>query len=374
MQIKSILKSLAILKPFIIARRFFIREIHKYNIKIFYNARKQLLSDRGNRKRIYYLGVPVHENLGDLAQCMCIRRFLHRHYSEYQVVEIETNALVNTHFSVLKLLKTHYKKGDFIVFQSGYTTTDLGGHADEMHRAVMSVLPRAQILMMPQTVFFKSKENEVRTSRCYNRMKYMLFLARDDVSFEMAKRMFPDISVQCYPDIVTTLIGTKQFAYKRKGILMCCRDDSEKFYSEEEISNLIERLEEIDNVSTTDTTKYGNRREIVENAEKYIWDEIDKYAMYRCIITDRYHGTIFSLIASTPVIVIKSNDHKVTTGVNWFEGVYDGLVFRADDLNHVFELVCKIYQSNTSNNVDPFFEKQYYDKLPNLFACSIGDE
>ena len=80
------------------------------------------------------------------------------------------------------------------------------------------------------------------------------------------------------------------------------------------------------------------------------------------------------MIASTPVIVIKSNDHKVTTGVNWFEGVYDGHIFRADDLNHAFELVKQIYSSDIPEITNSYFEEQYYDKLPELFKSSIGDD
>lgn len=354
-----------------------ILKIRKYVLtdrKRYAVVKKALQHDRSGQPRIYYLGIPVHANLGDLAQGMCIRKWLKKHYAGYQIIEVETNALVNTHISALKLLKSDYKKGDFIVFQSGYTTTDLGGYSDEMHRAVMKTLPDAKMLMLPQTIFFKSKENEMRTSSCYNSMKNMLFLARDEVSFEMAKRMFPDVTVKCYPDIVTTLIGTKHFSSERNGILMCCRDDSEKLYSESEIIQLKDRLKGIDDVFMTDTTKYGDSREIVKNAENYIWSEIENYSKYRCIITDRYHGTIFSMIASTPVIVIKSNDHKVITGVNWFDGVYDGHIFKADDLNHAFELVKSIYSSEIPEIATPYFEKEYYDKLPDLFRSSIGDD
>lgn len=370
MGIKQLLiKHQKVLHPLLRVRKYLLSDK-----KIFNYVRNQLQLPREGKPRIYYLGFPVHANLGDLAQGMCIRRWLKKHYPCYQVVEIETNALVNTHLSALKLLKADYNKGDIIVYQSGYTTTDLGGFADEMHRAVMNALPESKMLMLPQTIFFKSKENEIRTSKCYNSMKHMLFLARDEVSFKMAKEMFPDIPVECYPDIVTTLIGTKHFSSERKGILMCCRDDSEKFYSVEEISQLLEKLKEIDAVSITDTTKHGDRSEIVANAETHIWNEIEEYSKYRCIITDRYHGTIFSMIASTPVIVIKSNDHKVTTGVNWFEGVYDGHIFRADDLEHAFELVKEIYQTDIPEITEPYFEKQYYDKLPELFRSSIGDD
>lgn len=321
---------------------------------------------------VFYLGIPAHSNLGDLAQGVCIRRWLKKHYPDRQVIEIETNALVNTPFSVLDKLSALYKSGDMIVFQSGYTTTDLGGHADEMHRAVMTALPDADMLMLPQTIFFKSEDNKKRTSACYNNMKHMLFLARDRVSFGMAKEMFPDIPVMLFPDVVTTLIGDYSFDYERSGIMFCCRDDGEKYYSGEEIAKLMDKCRKLCNISKADTTKAGKTKEIVRNAEKYIMSEVDTYAHYKVVITDRYHGTIFSLVAGTPVIIIKTTDHKVVTGVEWFRGVYDDYVYLAETLDEAYELAKKLLSASLTNRLLPYFEKNYYDKLPAILEKTIG--
>ena len=215
-KIKKLILSNPITKRIALAARHF-----QLSYKLFIKTIIKLKKFERKGKVIFYLGIPAHSNLGDLAQGMCIRRWLKKHYQERQVLEIETNALVNTPFSLLNKLAELYKSGDMIVFQSGYTTTDLGGFADEMHRAVMKVLPNAEMLMLPQTIFFKSKDNEKRTAECYNSMKHMLFLARDRISFGMAKQMFPDIPVMQFPDIVTTLIGNYSFNYSFNYIFDC---------------------------------------------------------------------------------------------------------------------------------------------------------
>lgn len=342
---------------------------HKIRSGVLYNATKKkiITITKIDRPKIFYLGIPAHTNLGDLAQGVCIRKWLAKHYPERVVVEIETNAIVNTSKSVLKYIKKYYQERDFIVFQSGYTTTDLGGYADEMHRGIMQTLPTAKMLMLPQTIFFKDPKNAERTSKCYNSIKYLLFLARDRVSYEMAKKMFPQISVRLFPDIVTTLIGNYDFPYKREGILFCCRNDEEKYYSDDEIDVLINNCRTICSVSKTDTTKNGKRTDIVSNAEQYIEKEIDCYAHYRLIITDRYHGTILSLVAGTPVIIIKTTDHKVVTGAEWFKEVYDEYVYLADNLADAFVLAKQVLEKALSNRLDPYFEKEYYDKLPDYF-------
>lgn len=349
--------------------------VYKYikEIKLYRTTKAKLVNSKRIYSVIFYIGIPAHSNLGDLAQGVCIRKWLAKNYPNRVVVEIETNAIVNTRFSVLEHIKKAYKTEDIIVFQSGYTTTDLGGHADEMHRAIINILPYAKMLMLPQTIFFQLEKNRQATAKCYNSTKNMLFLARDRISYNMALEMFPDIPVREFPDIVTTLIGNYIFDYERDGILFCCRNDSEKFYSDSEINDLMEKCKHLCMVHKTDTTKSGKTNDIVKNAEEYINREIDTYAHYKLIITDRYHGTILSLVAGTPVIIIKTTDHKVTTGAEWFKGVYDDYVYVVASLDVAFILAGQILNKSLDYRLRPHFEKEYYDKLPQIFDQTIKD-
>lgn len=318
-------------------------------------------------RRVFYLGSPSHANLGDLAQGVCIRNWIKRYLADYTIIEVKTDTIVNTHFSILPDIIKHYKENDIILFQSGYATTDLGGFADDMHCAVIEALPNAHFLMMPQTILFVNKERKERTSRIYNSAKRMLFLARDAVSFQMAKEMFPDIVVEEYPDIVTTLIGKRSYNSFRENILFCCRDDSEKYYSFDEINTLMRKCSNIANVEITDTTKYVSEKEIISKPDDYVESEIEKYSHYKFVITDRYHGTIFSLVAGTPVIIIQSTDHKVTTGADWFRGIYDKYVYLAKDLDDAYEIAKQLYKKDFSHILEPYFEDKYYAKLFELF-------
>ena len=90
-------------------------------------------------------------------------------------------------------------------------------------------------------------------------------------------------------------------------------------------------------------------------------------SQYKCVVTDRYHGTIFSLCANTPVIIIKSNDHKVVTGANWFKGVYDKHVYVTKNLDDAFCRAKEICNGFDYERLQPHFESEYYDKLKDLF-------
>lgn len=345
---------------------------NKAKIKKIYNDTNAIIKRLQNldeeTQRIFYLGITAHSNLGDMAQHYCICRWIQQNYPNANLIKIESDTVVFPNYNFLSILKKYYRDNDIIIFQSGYTTQDLGGNHELMHRLVIDAIPYAHILMMPQTIFFKHEENRLRTSKCYNQAKNMLFLARDMVSYEQAKEMFPDITVKPFPDIVTSLIGTLNFNHTRNGVCVCVRDDSEKFYNEIEIKKLCKDISRYASVTITDTTINENYLEIRNNLQKYIENAIEKFSRYNVIITDRYHGTIFSLAAETPVIIIKSNDHKVVTGADWFKGIYDDYVFVAKDLNEAKDLCIKLLNTQLSHKMKPYFSEHYYEKLKEFFS------
>lgn len=348
---------------------------NKIKTKKIYNTIDEIINKLQNldekTQRIFYLGITAHSNLGDMAQHYCICNWIQQNYPNAHLIKIESDIVVYPNYDFLSVLKKYYRNDDVIIFQSGYTTQDLGGNHELMHRLVINAIPYAHILMMPQTIFFRHEENRLRTSKCYNQASNMLFLARDMISYDQAKKMFPNITVKPFPDIVTSLIGTLNFNNTRSGVCICVRDDGEKFYTENEIKNLCKEISKYTNITITDTTINVNYLEIRKNLQKYIKEAIEKFSKYNVVITDRYHGTIFSLAAGTPVIIIKSNDHKVVTGADWFKGIYDDYVYVAKDLVDAQNICKKIMNKQLSHDIKPFFKEQYYDNLKTLFENNI---
>lgn len=320
------------------------------------------------KQNVFYLGITNHSNLGDMAQHFCILKWIDENYPNANVIKLEADTVVCPRYQFIKLLKCYYRSDDVIIFQSGYTTQDLGGCHEEMHRLVIDSMPYAHILMMPQTIFFQHEENRIRTSKSYNEAGNMLFLARDAVSYEQAVRMFPNIKVKLYPDIVTSLIGVYDFKNKRNGICLCVRNDGEKFYSDDQLKKLKIQLESLSNVTIADTTIKVPYLKIRNNLNTFIKNEIQSFSKYKVTITDRYHGTIFSLAAGTPVIIIKTNDHKVITGADWFKGIYDDYVYVAKDLQDAFRICSLILNKDINHQLKPYFKGMYYDRLKQTFV------
>ncbi len=356
-----------------------------FKVKIFYRnikarpvrkraAKKgiQLLNTvNSNTKRIFFCGVPMHKNLGDQAQRFCIEKWCETHYSDYIIVSLETWAFYEKNFR--KKLESTVEKDDIFIIQSGYCTTSR--HYDHpMHRYIVSAFKNNRILIMPQTVRFTSNRDGLKTGKIYNTHESLMFLARDKVSYDAAKKYFTNTKVLLYPDIVTTLIGTIKFNGERKGILLCIRNDGEKKYSSSQIEALKKQFTD-NNVrcDITDTNSELPLRELTDHFEEELRKMLCKFSSYQVVITDRYHGTIFSMIANTPVIVLATRDHKVKNGTEWFNGVYDGAFHNADSIEEAFNLAEKILGSEGAIHNTAYFKEKYYDKLKDEFESEMID-
>ncbi|MBE9467745.1 MAG: polysaccharide pyruvyl transferase family protein [Bacteroidetes bacterium] len=351
--------------------RFSIKKIKQLHIKKETSRLRKIKKDTSKLK-IFYFGITEHSNLGDLAQYYCIQKWLKENYPQYEIFEFESTTVIDSRFNFIEKLHKILNKNDIIFFQSGYTTQDLGGNHEYMHRLIIDNIPNSRIVFMPQTIFFREEKNKRITSQSYNQGKRTLFLARDRVSYEMALKMFPKINVKLFPDIVTSLIGHFKFSKREDKVLFCCRNDSEKLYSNEQIAQLRQKVEKIMPTEIGDTTIKVNYKKIRKNLQYYIEKEIETFSQYRLIITDRYHGNIFALAANTPVIILKTTDHKVITGAEWFKGVYDDYVYLADSLEDAFELSKTILnKKDFSYSLNPFFDKEYYSKLRKVIEKTI---
>ena len=329
-------------------------------------AIKKLLEVDITQKRIWYFCVPTHSNLSDLAQACCIEKYFRKFFSDHIVFKLSNNAFDFYEEKILMILKEKIKETDLIFFQSGYTFTGIHPY-ENMHRKIVENFPYNKIVFLPQTVKFKNQKILENVQNFYGKYDNIYFFARDKISYDIYKSIFPEHrNVHCFPDIVTTEIGNYDFNNnERNGILLCVRNDVEKLYSFQEISLFKEKLQKIAKVSLSDTNS-----ETKENSLKEYWkkieETIDDYAQYQVIITDRYHGTIFALIANTPVIILKTTDHKVVTGADWFEGVYEDYVYVVNDLEEASQVAQQIVTGFEYRKLPSYFKEKYYDRLKDI--------
>ena len=324
------------------------------------------------KKRVILLVEPHHPNLGDLAQLMCTREWIRTNFPKFKLIEVGQffapfDNSIKAHFlnfDVFKLLslKMFVRKDDLLIGHSGYFFVDhhTGWFAYEL---ILKYFHNNCFLILPQTINFYDPFVVKRVKNSFSNHPNLTLLCRDEVSYQKATELFSGIKISLYPDIVTSLIGCYHFNNKREGVLFCLRDDTESYYRDDEINAFISKLGSV-KIERVDTTLKGPRNQIEKNSRQLIFEMIEMMSTFQVVITDRYHGTIFSAIASTPVIVISSNDHKLSSGVNWFpKEIFGDMVQFAENLDQALKMtkdICGTAKKEYNN--PPYLRGIYWEK------------
>jgi exopolysaccharide biosynthesis predicted pyruvyltransferase EpsI len=334
------------------------------------------------RPKAYIVASPMHSNLGDQAQLMCLEKWIGENYPSHRIVRIPVLVL-SAHVAQVKnyarsavtcallisLIKVCSGKKDVAFGHSGYFFTD--HHSGWLAFARLAAsCPKLKMVIMPQTINFLNPAIRRSASRVFESHPDITILCRDEVSYEKAQAMFERTRLLLYPDIVTSLIGSRDFSStERDGVLFCVRDDLEAFYPREDIQKMADRIGAA-RTEFSDTSIDADVRSILQEKEKLIWKYIEYVASFRVVVTDRYHGTIFSLIAQTPVVVIDSTDHKLSSGVKWYPEEFSDRLSFVKNLVSAEEKICEFLNGEYSfKRSSPYFKLRFYDSLKSKLSA-----
>lgn len=263
-----------------------------------------------NIKKIFYMLIPEHGNLGDQAIAYATLKFLEDNYTEYKIIKFNYSETVNG----VKVIKNTFNKGDFIVLHGGGNMGNLYVHEEQARRYIISCLRDYPIVSFPQTIYFTDDYNgdkEFELSRNhYNYNKNLVLLARENRSYDIMSKNFNNNNVYLCPDIVFYLNNRLKFENRtRSQIMTCFRKDKESYYNLELKKNLVDSLGKIYSVFENDTIVNYRVSHLDRDIElQRLWNE---YRNSKVVITDRLHGMIFAIITKTPCIVLRSLDYKV---------------------------------------------------------------
>jgi exopolysaccharide biosynthesis predicted pyruvyltransferase EpsI len=330
------------------------------------------------RPKVFILGHPTHTNLGDQAQLMCTEKWLHENYPKHSVFHLgvftktlyDYNPVMAVYRALLFLfsyviLKLKVRRNDIFIGHSGYFMID-HHNGWKMFVDIIRFFPQNKIVIFPQTINFYTPYIRKYISGRFTESDNITLMCRDETSYSNAKQLFPKTKLLLFPDIVTSLIGIKQYTGIRNGVLFCLRNDLEAHYLENEILSLISKFRDA-RVERTDTTLAISESYMKKNRNRLIWEMIERFSKFQLVVTDRYHGTIFAAVAATPVVVINSADHKLSSGVKWFPEEFQEYVSFADDLEEAFEKAKGVLEnSEYEYKLPAYFFNTYYKGLKNL--------
>lgn len=327
----------------------------------------QLEKAMNSTESIFIFGSPFHSNMGDQAQSYCMELWCKNNYPNHQVSIIDTVWALENDKQIIKKIRKHIKPGHKIFLHSGYHMTDLYPLENTLIQSVVEMFKDFPIAVFPQTINYVDCKEAEKMQQIFSAHKRILLMCRDDVSFQLAKQMFPTTKSILFPDVVTTLIGKRKICNKdRNKIIFCTRNDKESVLKKDEIETYMSEMKKMGQCEKTDTTMQLDANYIQVHREKVLEKQLENFEKAKFVITDRYHGTIFSLIANTPVIVLNSSDHKLSSGVKWFPKEFRDYVYYAGTLKEASVIAEKIEEKQIAYSLPRYFEDNYYSRLKEL--------
>lgn len=305
-------------------------------------------------KRIFLIGTPWYGNLGDHAITLGEKYILNKIFTDYKIIDIP----YNIYFSKIgKLFGFNINQNDIIYLQGGGNLGSLYPREETLRRNVIKRYNRNKIIIMPVSIFFHNndfgKTELEKSSKLYNAHPKLTIMTRDEVSFNFAKKYFYKVNNYLIPDAATSLDGIlSNKKFKRKGVQFYLRKDIEKILPDNVIKQIKEYLDkQTISYNISDTTVPYEIKE--KQRKKEIFSLLIMAQKSRLVITDRYHGLIFSVITHTPVIVFKSFDTKISSGVKWFKEL-DWVHYMDDnDIDKIFKLI-KFYCLGNEHKIEKF--------------------
>lgn len=329
-----------------------------------------LLVDKKNIK-VILIDVPQYGNLGDQAITLGEIAYIYDNYANYKFHYFNVGEINLNKPLVLRVIEKICNNNDIIFLQGGGHFGDLYIESEIKKRLTIEIFKENKIILFPSTLTFSNttegdKEKKI-SQKIYNQHKDLTLILREERSYKEAKSIFTHANVILMPDIVFYLVGTKfqeQFFYDKRNfdISICFRKDKESFFTLSEKENLIVNIKNKYKLVKIFDTNIECRINS-QNREFEVSKLWKKFSESKLIITDRFHGMIFSILTKTPCIVLRSADHKIIESLKWISD-YD-LITYVDNLEDVEKNIDLILSSPIDEHRYQLFYKfiksQFYN-------------
>lgn len=305
-----------------------------------------------NTKKIVYLMTPTHSNIGDSAIAEGAYAFFQKEFPEYFVVEF-TDIEVQKNRRYIKSIITN---NDIVFFHGGGNLGDWYPTWEIIRQNSMRYFNFEKMVLMPQTISFGNNPQSERLLRrsksFYSKNKIAYFFCRDRKSYQYAKSVLGAKKIYLAPDSALCSDRKEQIKKEEKKILLCLRQDIEKITKDSDIVNVCKNKGYP--IVFTDTMASAP---IDQNSRSSIVNEkIREFQEAGVVITDRYHGVIFSYLAQVPCIALANKDSKVEEAMYFFEQLpYIKFASSITEIEHILD---EIKDLDTSVSID--FYSQYF--------------
>jgi pyruvyl transferase EpsI len=249
-------------------------------------------------------------NLGDVALTRALLQFVERNLPSHRPYLLTAGRA----YRDLKGVALASGPDDVVTLIGGGNMGDLYPDLEEARLRVVRAFPHNRIISFPQSIEFSdtaSGRHALASSRkVYERHPRLQIFAREQESFARMRQVFPGAKISLAPDTVLSMyIATNES--RNIPLMICLRQDKEAGITSICRNNLIATLCDTYPGSIIKDTLVEGPRLDYPTYELRLDAFLAQVSNTRCLVTDRLHGLIFSIITGTPCVVIENNNHKI---------------------------------------------------------------
>jgi pyruvyl transferase EpsI len=262
-----------------------------------------------------------YANLGDVAITRALIRFAARHLPSHRPYLLCAGHV----FHDLRGVARAADKDDVVAIVGGGNMGDRYSDLEEARCRVVRAFRRNRVISFPQSFDFSDtpagRGALARSRSAYASHPRLRLFAREMESLRRMQAALPNCQVNLAPDTVLSL-DLAPSAPRNLSLLVCLRQDVESRLSADHRTAILEGLRSFaPDAVVTDTTVLGPRLEFPDY-ERHLDALWAKFAHAKCVVTDRLHGLIFSIISRAPCVVIENTNHKIrSTWKTWLSGM-----------------------------------------------------
>lgn len=288
-------------------------------------------------KKVYLIGTPSHENLGDSAIVLAQKAFLEAcGWESARIIELTAEDYERDWVRIQKWIP----RGALIAQLGGGHLGNQWPFEENLHRQQVIAFPKNKNVIFPQTICYlpgeQSEAEETASVAVYDGKENLTMVAREKKSFDIMKALYPNTRILLTPDIVLSasmeLFHAKE--QPRVGVLLCLRRDAERVLGQEVHDELEAKLQS-QKIPYDFVDMYTNEMVTRENRRALVRQKMEQLSSARLVITDRLHGMVFCALTGTPCIALSNNNHKVRGTYEWIS--YLPYIRYTDNLTQAWE-------------------------------------
>lgn len=312
-----------------------------------------IIGKHPTKEDVFLVLSPTYKNLGDHAIAKAEIDLLAECGIEFREVAIDVIQILAKHndYSV-------FGRGTVLVTGGGYLGT-LWLHMHEMTSQIIEQNPKAKIVILPNTLYFdqtvEGKNLYKESLKIFSRQNVKKCYLREKISYDEFCEQYANVKLM--PDMVMSL-NECQTGIKRRGCLVCLRDDKEKTLTESQMKIVYDSVKQLfgNDVVTVDMRNVTDV--LLEERMEKLEQKFDQFRHAELVITDRLHGMIFAAITGTPCIVINSRSHKLIGCYEWLKQLnYIRFCNDAEEICHLYNEIPQGEHWYNKDMLAPWFDE-----------------